>query len=48
MKNTLSPPLVAVFQAEVLYNLKRVAPYALMVIFSANAAATAPTNWATM
>lgn len=37
MKNTLSPPLVAVFQAEVLYNLKRVAPYALMVIFSANA-----------
>ena len=37
MKNTLSPPLVAVFQTEVLYNLKRVAPYALMVIFSANA-----------
>ncbi|HEX5732969.1 MAG TPA: ABC transporter permease [Blastocatellia bacterium] len=37
MKNTLSPPLIAVFQAEVLFNLKRVAPYALMVIFSANA-----------
>lgn len=37
MKNALSPPLIAVFQAEVLFNLKRIAPYALMVIFSANA-----------
>ncbi len=32
-----STPLAAVFRTEVLYNLKRVAPYALMVLFSANA-----------
>ena len=32
-----STPLAAVFRAEVLFNLKRVAPYALMVLFSANA-----------
>jgi len=30
-------PLAAVFRAEVLFNLKRVAPYALMILFSANA-----------
>jgi ABC-type transport system involved in multi-copper enzyme maturation permease subunit len=30
-------PFVAVFQTEVRYNLKRIAPYALMVLFSANA-----------
>jgi ABC-2 type transport system permease protein len=33
----LSTPFAAVFRAEVLFNLKRVAPYALMVLFSANA-----------
>jgi ABC-2 type transport system permease protein len=33
----VSPRFVAVFQAEVLFNLKRVATYALMVLFSANA-----------
>ncbi|HEX8283774.1 MAG TPA: hypothetical protein VF588_10490 [Pyrinomonadaceae bacterium] len=33
----LSTPLLAVFRAEVLFNLKRVAPYALMILFSANA-----------
>ena len=32
-----STPLAAVFRTEVLYNLKRVAPYALMLVFSANA-----------
>ena len=32
-----STPLAAVFRTEVLFNLKRVAPYALMVLFSANA-----------
>ena len=33
----MSPRFAAVFQAEVLFNLKRVAPYALMILFSANA-----------
>lgn len=33
----MSPRFAAVFQAEVLFNLKRVAPYALMALFSANA-----------
>lgn len=37
MRNAVSTPFVAVFQTEVLFNLKRVAPYALMIIFSANA-----------
>jgi ABC-2 type transport system permease protein len=37
LKKAFSPPLIAVFQAEVLFNLKRIAPYALMIIFSANA-----------
>jgi len=32
-----SAPVAAVFRAEVLFNLKRVAPYALMALFSANA-----------
>ncbi|MET0622293.1 MAG: hypothetical protein ABW250_04850 [Pyrinomonadaceae bacterium] len=35
--STLLTPLAAVFRAEVLFNLKRVAPYALMLLFSANA-----------
>jgi hypothetical protein len=37
LSSTLSTPLAAVFRAEVLFNLKRVAPYALMLLFSANA-----------
>ena len=37
MNNPVSPRFAAVFQAEVLFNLKRVAPYALMILFSANA-----------
>lgn len=37
MKTPVSPRFAAVFQAEVLFNLKRVAPYALMLLFSANA-----------
>ena len=37
LPSTLSTPLAAVFRAEVLFNLKRVAPYALMLLFSANA-----------
>jgi ABC-2 type transport system permease protein len=32
-----STPLAAVFRTEVLFNLKRVAPYALMLLFSGNA-----------
>jgi hypothetical protein len=32
-----STPLAAVFRTEVLFNLKRVAPYALMILFSGNA-----------
>jgi len=37
LRGAVSTPFVAVFQTEVLFNLKRVAPYALMIIFSANA-----------
>ncbi|HEU0048860.1 MAG TPA: hypothetical protein VFQ43_14815, partial [Nitrososphaera sp.] len=37
MKNPLHTPLVAVLQNEVLLNTKRVAPYALMIVFSATA-----------
>jgi len=37
MRNPLRTPFVAVFQNEVLINSKRVAPYALMVLFTANA-----------
>jgi ABC-type transport system involved in multi-copper enzyme maturation permease subunit len=37
MKNPVHTPFVAVFQNEVLLNSKRVAPYFLMVLFSANA-----------
>lgn len=37
MRRTVSTPFVAVFQNEVLLNLKRVAPYAMTIIFSANA-----------
>jgi ABC-type transport system involved in multi-copper enzyme maturation permease subunit len=37
LNNPVSPRFAAVFQAEVLFNLKRVATYALMVLFSANA-----------
>lgn len=33
----MSQPFVAVFRTEVLFNLKRVAPYALMILFSGNA-----------
>jgi ABC-type transport system involved in multi-copper enzyme maturation permease subunit len=37
LRGAASTPLAAVFRAEVLFNLKRVAPYALMILFSANA-----------
>ena len=37
MSDTRLTPFVAVFQTELLFNLKRVAPYALMLVFSANA-----------
>ena len=37
MRNPLHTPFVTVFQNEVLLNSKRVAPYALMILFSANA-----------
>jgi ABC-2 type transport system permease protein len=37
LRNRVSTGFVAVFQAELLFNLKRVAPYALMIVFSANA-----------
>lgn len=37
MRNPLRTPFVAVFQNEVLLNSKRVAPYALMILFAANA-----------
>src|SRR5688572_30047625 len=37
MRNPLHTPFVAVFQNEVLLNSKRVAPYALMILFIANA-----------
>ncbi len=37
MRNNRLTPFAAIFQNELLFNLKRVAPYALMFIFSANA-----------
>lgn len=37
MRNPLHTPFVAVFRNEVLLNSKRVAPYALMILFAANA-----------
>src|SRR5215217_3278316 len=37
MRNLLRTPFVAIFQNEVLLNTKRVAPYALMILFTANA-----------
>ena len=53
MKNPFHTPFVAVFQNEVLLNSKRVAPYALMILFAANAALwwfrgpAVPLGWAT-
>src|SRR3989442_2768557 len=37
MRNPFQTPFAAIFQNEVLLNAKRIAPYALMVLFSANA-----------
>ena len=37
MRNPLHTPFAAIFQNEVILNSKRVAPYALMILFSANA-----------
>jgi ABC-2 type transport system permease protein len=37
LKATVSTPFAAVFHNEVLFNLKRAAPYALIFVFSANA-----------
>ena len=37
MRNRACTRFVAVFQAEVLFNLKRVAPYVLIILFGANA-----------
>ncbi len=37
MRGPVTPRFAAVFRAEVLFNLKRVAPYALMLLFSGNA-----------
>ena len=37
MKNPLQTPFAAVFQTEVLVNSKRIAPYALMIVFAAYA-----------
>lgn len=37
MRSPIHTPFVAVFQNEVLLNTKRLAPYALMILFSANA-----------
>jgi hypothetical protein len=37
MRNPLHTPFVTVFQNEVLLNSKRVARYALMILFTANA-----------
>ena len=37
MRNPARTPLGAIFQTEVLLNSKRIAPYALMILFSANA-----------
>jgi ABC-type transport system involved in multi-copper enzyme maturation permease subunit len=52
MRNPLHTPFVVVFQNEVLLNSKRVAPYALMILFIANAALwwshpAAQLRWAT-
>ena len=53
MRSAISTPFAAVFQNEVLFNLKRAAPYALAIIFSANAVmwwgwgAAVPNGWAT-
>ena len=37
MRNPLHTPFAAVFQNELILNSKRVAPYALMLLFAANA-----------
>lgn len=37
MRNPARTPFGAVFRAEILYNLKRVVPYAMLALFSANA-----------
>src|SRR6267143_2165806 len=37
MRNPFQTPIAAVVQTEVLLNSKRVAPYALMIVFAANA-----------
>ena len=37
MRNPLQTPFVAIFQNELLLNSKRVAPYVLMILFTANA-----------
>lgn len=37
MRNPFRTPVAAIFQAELLFNSKRIAPYALMILFSANA-----------
>ena len=37
MSSRISPGFAGVFHTEVLFNIKRIAPYALMVIFSGNA-----------
>lgn len=52
MKNPLQTPFVAIFQNEVLLNSKRVAPYALMILFAGHAllwwgwSAAATNGWA--
>lgn len=53
MKSLFATPFGAIFHAEALFNSKRVAPYALMILFSANAVlwwgwgAAAYYGWAT-
>jgi ABC-2 type transport system permease protein len=53
LRSAIATPFAAVFQNEVLFNLKRAAPYALAIIFSANAVmwwgwgAAVPNGWAT-
>src|SRR5882762_8174245 len=37
MRNPTQTPFAAIFYAEVLFNIKRVAPYALIVVFVTNA-----------
>ncbi|HKG20537.1 MAG TPA: hypothetical protein VKC34_01445, partial [Blastocatellia bacterium] len=37
MQNIARAPFGAIFRAEILINLKRVAPYAMMILFSGNA-----------